>query len=109
MAVRVGSLFTFVTDMERKGDYARFYLDDIQHYIDQALEAAFTLDDLVIDKLREHGVEPDPDNYNYETEHGPEILDLVHCRNILEEQYDMLVMIKDLALHRKALEQGKLN
>lgn len=109
MVVITGRLVAFSTDDERDEPYAKFYLSEIDYFIETTLETATLLDNLIAEKLRERGVEPDPDDYVQENCNGNDLCDIAYCRNFLEEQYDQLNMIKELAFLRQAKASGEIN
>ena len=111
MAVVLGRLVMFPTDevQERaRGPFAKFYLDEIDDYIERVLEVATTLDKRLAKDLRTLGVEPDPDDFDHELVNN-DTCELAHCRNLMAEVHDMLTMIKEIALARQARTESGLN
>lgn len=111
MAVVLGRLMLLPADDESQRGaepYAKIKLQEIDDALECVLEVAQRLDKRLAKDLRALGIEPDPDDFDHELV-NEETAELAHCRNQMEEVFDMLTMIKDISLAENGRSEGILN
>jgi len=100
-----GLLHTFVDDNTRPGPFARFFLEDLEDYIESAHEVAEILQGELEEKIAKLGFDPkDEDNYCLN-----EVCNITFCRNEVVALYDKLVLIRDFALVRQGRGESVSN